>query len=271
MTAPASPLATPLAWDLVAPGYAAFNVTDFERYAADALSWAELSAEDHVLDVATGPGSLALLAAPTVSRVDAIDFSAEMLSAFRARLQRTPAPNVFLAQGDGQALPYADASFDAAFSMFGLIFFPDRGRGFAELRRVLVPGGRAVVSSWQPLSQVPLLMNVLEFLNAELPDLPFGDGKGPLTDPNDLQQEMSAAGFEVEVREVVHTSKSPSFAAFWAEFPQSFVPFTLLRHKLGDAAFAPILANIEQRLLSTMGPGPVEMTMPAWLGLARCC
>lgn len=268
-SAPASPLAEPMGWDLVAPGYAAVNIPQFEKYATDALTAAALRSSDRILDVATGPGTLAFLASPLVARVDALDFSPEMLSELNVRLQSRPLANLFPRQGDGQALPYEAESFDAAFSMFGLIFFPDRSKGFAELRRVLRPGGAALVSSWQPMSRVPLLISVFKALSSALPGLPFGDGKGPLSDPEDFKKEMSAARFEVEVRELVHAVDAPSFAAFWVDFARSFAPLVLLEHKLGADRFAPLSAGIRQRLEAEVGPGPVRLEMPAWLGIGR--
>lgn len=266
---PASPLAEPTGWNLVASGYAAVNIPQFEKYATDALNAAALKASHRILDVATGPGTLAFLASPQVARVDAIDFSEDMLRELRRRLEAQPLPNVFAQHGDGQSLPYEAGSFDAVFSMFGLIFFPDRAKGFAELRRVLKPGGLALVSSWQPMTRVPLLVSVFKALAAELPGVPFGDGKGPLSDAQDFSREMGAAGFEVEMREVVHAIEAPSFAAFWADFARSFAPLVLLEHKLGAERFAPLVAGIRARLEAEVGSGALRVEMPAWLGLGR--
>lgn len=266
---PASPLAEPTGWNLVAPGYAAVNIPQFEKYAADALEAAGLKASDRILDVATGPGTLAFLASPRVLRVDAIDFSVDMLVELRRRLEAERLPNVFALEGDGQSLPFEAGSFDAVFSMFGLIFFPDRAKGFRELRRVLKPGGVAIVSSWQPMSRVPLLVSVFQALAAELPGVPFGDGKGPLSDAQDFSREMRGAGFEVEVREVVHAFEAPSFAAFWGDFVRSFAPLVLLEHRLGAERFAPLVAGMRARLEAEVGSGPVRVEMPAWLGIGR--
>lgn len=82
---------------------------------------------------------------------------------------------------DGQALPFDDNIFDGAFSLAGLIFFPDRAAGFRELRRVLRPGRRAVVSSIASV-QGPL-GRVLDAIRAMLPGLPSAGGNGPLGDP----------------------------------------------------------------------------------------
>ena len=99
-----------------------------------------------MLDVAAGPGTLAFIASAAGAHVTAIDFSPDMIDRLRARSVREGV-QIEARVGDGQALPFDDATFEHAFSMFGLMFFPDRAKGFRELCRVLVPGGRAVVSS----------------------------------------------------------------------------------------------------------------------------
>ncbi len=74
-----------------------------------------------------------------VARAVGLDFSRTALA--RAR---TLFPQASWVQGDGVALPFPDASFDRVFSFGAMEHFPDVGRGFAELRRVLRPGGLAV-------------------------------------------------------------------------------------------------------------------------------
>lgn len=133
-------LVTPDAWSRVGQGYTSRFTPTLAAYARTALSLAQPAADAHVLDVAAGPGTLALLAAPDVRHVSALDFSSGMIDRLRHDAAARGLTNVEAVVGDGQALPYADASFDAAFSMFGLIFFPDRARGLGELLRVLWQG-----------------------------------------------------------------------------------------------------------------------------------
>ena len=266
--APPSPLATPRPWDLVADGYVAENVDHFTHYAHDALRLAGLAPGARVLDVAAGPGTLALVAARTAAHVDAIDFSAQMIAHLRAQAARTGVENVAAREGDGQALPYPDASFDAAFSMFGLMFFPDRARGFAELHRVLVPGGRAVVSSWHPMDKVPLFSMLMGALVAQLPAMPAPQGKGPLADPDDFRDEMHAAGFQdVRVHEVTHTDEWVDRDALWRALQISFAPLVLMKQNLGEAAFAPIARAVHATIEREVPMGPVRVSMPAWLGV----
>ena len=103
---------------------------------------AGVGAGQSVLDVACGPGTLAFLAARRGAEVMAVDFCAGMIGELAARLAETPAA-IEARVADGMDLPLESGAFDAAFSMFGLMFFPDRARGFAELHRVLRPGGVA--------------------------------------------------------------------------------------------------------------------------------
>src|SRR3954469_12046581 len=150
MSTARGPLAEPLAWNLVSKDYAIEVVPQFEKYATDALRAADLRPGARVLDVAAGPGTLTLLAAKTAHSVEAIDFAGDMIALLQRRAQDAGLRNVHARVGDAQSLPYDSGSFDAAFSMFGLIFFPDRNQGLTEMKRVLAPGGVALVSSWRP-------------------------------------------------------------------------------------------------------------------------
>src|SRR6202140_1859591 len=96
----------------------------------------------HVLDIATGTGlsaEAALAAVGPSGRVMAADVSPAMAKKARERLGK--APNASVSVEDGQALSFADCSFDAVLCNLGLMFFPDPVRGLSEFRRVLRPGG----------------------------------------------------------------------------------------------------------------------------------
>lgn len=104
-----------------------------------------------VLDVATGTGDLAFeLArrAPHAS-ITGVDFSGEMLAIARNKAARR-GRGVSFAHADAQALPFADASFDAVTIAYGLRNLEEPGRGLGEFRRVLRPGGRLVVLEFPP-------------------------------------------------------------------------------------------------------------------------
>lgn len=261
-----SPMASPEPWDLVADGYAEELLPLGEHFAGIALDLAGLSAPAHIVDVATGPGTLALLAAQRGLTVSALDFSEAMIAHLRRRADEAALDVHDVRVGDGQALPWDDDSFDGAFSMAGLIFFPDRDAGFRELRRVLRPGRRAVVSSNAELP--PPFLAVLEAISRLLPDLPISGGKMPLADADEFAAEMAAAGFgQVRIETVRQTIVNASVDAFWDKLQRSAAPLVLLRKRLGDERWAELSADVLARLRGSHGDGPVDELYVAHLGV----
>jgi ubiquinone/menaquinone biosynthesis C-methylase UbiE len=264
---PQSPLASPEPWSLVADDYTLELLPMFELFSKDALALAPTPVTARVLDVAAGPGTLTLLAAESGRSVSAIDFSPQMVTNLRRRLNGAQL-GADVRLGDGQSLPWGDAEFDAAFSMFGLMFFPDRAKGFRELGRVLKPGGAVVVSSWAPFEGV--FASVMAAMREILPDIPFGTGKGPLGDPQEFQAELVAAGFgEVAVTPRTHTLAGDVPAELWASFVRTTAPIALLKRRLGDAKWAEVTHGMVDRLQAQYGEGPITITATAYLGFGR--
>jgi ubiquinone/menaquinone biosynthesis C-methylase UbiE len=263
-----SPLATPEPWDLVADDYTAELLPMFEHFARAALELARARAQRsdwrgaRVLDVATGPGTLALLAAQSGARVTAVDFSEQMLENLKRRASDAP---IEVVRGDGQALTLASGAFDAAFSMFGLMFFPDRSKGFAELERTLNVGGVAVVSSWAPFEGV--FKTTIAALREELPDIPLGSGNAALGEPEGFASELAAAGFEAaKVEQHAYTTSASSARSFWESCERTTAPIVLLRRRLGNERWQPIAQKVLERLECEHGAGPVEFSTTAYLG-----
>lgn len=96
---------------------------------------------ESVLDVGTGSGSLALLAARAGAQVTGIDIAEDGIERARARAAEEEL-DVRFEVADAQSLPYGDASFDVIVSTFGVIFAPDHRRAARELARVCRAGGR---------------------------------------------------------------------------------------------------------------------------------
>lgn len=262
-----SPLASPEPWSLVSDDYTLELLPMFELFSRDALELAKAPAGARLLDVAAGPGTLTLLAAASGRSLAAIDFSPQMVANLKRRLNDAQL-GADVRLGDGQALPWSDGEFDAAFSMFGLMFFPERARGFSELLRVLKPGGVAVVSSWAPFEGV--FKSVMEAMREVLPEIPFGAGKGPLGEPAEFVKEFAAAGFEdVALHERTHTLPGASPAEFWAQCQRTTAPVVLLKHKLGEAKWAEVTSGIVERLEQKYGTGNVEVTTTAYLAMGH--
>src|SRR5215212_6793492 len=110
---------------------------------------ADLHAGWRVLDVATGTGNGAIAAARLGCTVVGVDYVPALLERGRRRVAAEGLP-VELLEGDAEALPFRDASFDAVTSVFGAMFAPDHARAAAELLRVCRPGGTVALASWTP-------------------------------------------------------------------------------------------------------------------------
>ena len=100
-----------------------------------------------LLDVACGSGQLALIAARRGVRVTGVDIAANSIRAARERAQAEALPAQF-DEGDAEALPYADASFDVVASIFGAMFAPRPDLVAQELVRVCRPGGTIAMANW---------------------------------------------------------------------------------------------------------------------------
>lgn len=262
---PSSPLATAEPWELVADGYVAENLPAFTAFAREALRL--LPPSGTVLDVAAGPGSLTLLAALQASHVHAVDFAPAMLRHLNQRAAAAGIHNIETQVADGQALPFDAGRFDAAYSMFGVIFFPDRARGLSELARVLRTGGRALVASWPPFERLPMFASLFEAMRAELPPGPT-PAPPALGTAADFETEMSAAGFhDVVVHEfdVVEAAQTPE--QLWSSFSRGGAPVAAIRHRMGEPAFAGFSAAVLARLQGRLGPEPREVKLTALLGI----
>jgi len=263
-----NPLATPMAWNLLASAYEAEVLPTFQRFVEEALRLAAPPAGAVVADVACGPGTLALVAASRGHSVDAVDFSPEMIALLERSARARGLGNIRARVGDGQALPYPDGRHDAAFSLFGLMFFPDRARGFAELRRILRPGARAVVSSWQPLDRSPILVAVLAALQQALPDAPSPPTQPPpMVTAEACRAEMGQSFHTVEVHPASSPLSFPSAEALWASMERSMPPVALTRHRLGEQAWSPVSARVRDIVTERLGAGPVTMDLHAWLSV----
>lgn len=264
-----NPLSVSEPWNLVADGYAETTMLVFEQYADEAIAASKLKTGATVLDVACGPGTLALRLAHTAGKVHGIDFSEAMLDIFKKQIEAAGHNHIELRCGDAQTLPYRDATFDAAFSLFGLMFFPDRKKGFAEIHRTLKPGGSVAITSWAPVDQSPVMQTMFGALRAIKPDLPQPQRSiATLENPDVFRQEMQDAGFRnVEIRLVTKPFPRLPVPEFWEMMVKGSAPIQMLKKNLGEAAWRekePIaLAYLEERLAD----GSMELTSDAWLGV----
>ena len=109
----------------------------------------DLRAGQKVLDVAAGNGNASLAAARRWCAVTSTDYVPALLERGRARAAAEGLAMTFR-EADAEALPFADGSFDAVVSTFGVMFTPDQDKAASELARVCRPGGKIGLANWTP-------------------------------------------------------------------------------------------------------------------------
>ena len=120
------------------------------QFVSEALCEAvDLRAGSRVLDVACGSGNTALAAARRFGNVVGVDYVPDLLERGRERAAAERL-RIEFQEGDAEALPFPDASFDVVLSTFGVMFAPDQERAAAELLRVCRPGGTIGLANWTP-------------------------------------------------------------------------------------------------------------------------
>ncbi len=169
---------------------------------------------------------------------------------------------------DGQGLDLPTAHFDAACSVFGVMFFPDHRAGLAELRRVLKPGGRVGVAVWQSPSRMEHLAVWERAARTLCPDAP-GFPRPPawvrMDSPEGLRREMEGAGFrDISVTPVAHGWAVPSARWFVgnADASQS------LCDRLGPGCRDRMREAVLAELRGEYGDGPFALTAHALIGIA---
>lgn len=190
-------------WDTAAQHYERTAHPFTARYAEAALARVPLTPNSRVLDVAAGTGALALAAARADAQVLATDFSPGMV----ARIAAAGLPNVEAQVMDGQALDLPDAGFDAVFSIFGVIMFPDWRKGLAEMARVTRPGGHGIVATWQDRGAATFLLlgDVRRKLFPEREGMTMPEAVKALSDPQNFAQALIDAGFrDSRIESVTH-------------------------------------------------------------------
>jgi ubiquinone/menaquinone biosynthesis C-methylase UbiE len=128
----------------------------FEPWADKLLEQVKLKPGDIVLDIATGPGTVARAAASKVGpngHVFAIDHSKPMLDIAKAKPAPACAARIEYLLSPAVPLPGSSGIFDAVLCEQGLQFFPDRQAALSEMRRVLKPDGRAGIAVWAGLER----------------------------------------------------------------------------------------------------------------------
>lgn len=178
---------------------------NYERYfvpaiggplAHDLMEIAGLRSGERVLDVACGTGAVTRLAAERVGETGAVtglDINPGMLEV--ARSVAPPDVEIDWRQGSAESMPLPDESFDVVLCQLGLQFVADRPAALREMRRVLAPGGRLVLSVTGPTPPPFIVLDeaLSEHISPELGR--FVHAVFSLHDPDEVKGLVSDAGF----------------------------------------------------------------------------
>jgi SAM-dependent methyltransferase len=179
---------------------------------------------ERFLDLACGTGGVALVAARAGADVTGLDLSEDQIEKARAAADEA-ALSVQFDVGDAQELPYADESFDAAASVFGMIFAPDHARAAGQLTRVCKPGARIAITSW-PFDEWAQL-------GARLRPGYEGVDARPWSDPDYVRGLLPQ--FELEFGSGESTIAAESDDALWELLARSVPPLKTWLGTLDDA------------------------------------
>jgi SAM-dependent methyltransferase len=199
-----------------------------------------------LLDVATGPGTLAAKAAECGARVIGIDIAPAMIE-----LAHTLHPHLDFREGSAEELPLDSSSFDAVISSFGVGHFSRPERVLAEFARVLVPKGRVALSWWDGFGKNRIngiFFEAISELGISAPGaLPAGPAVDRFSDPNEFAVILRAAGFEVVGIDYISFSHSlKSVDEFWDLALGSFVRVSTLIEAQNADVQQRIRAKVEQ-------------------------
>ena len=163
--------------------------------------------------------------------------------------QRFESERVTFQAADAQELPFADESFDLVLCLFGVMFFPDKIRANEEARRVLRPGGRYVVVTFDSLDLNPVPKAAGQAVATLFPEDPRYMERGPFsyTDAAEVERDLRGAGFEAVELETVELS-SPVSAGDAARGIVLGSPFRGEIERLDPSALERAVAAVEQAL-----------------------
>jgi len=188
----------------------------FEPYAEDLARRLGGRSLGRVLEIAAGTGVVTRRLASTLPEsvsIVATDLNQAMIDQAKAVGTKRP---VEWRQADAQALPFADATFGAVVCQFGVMFFPDKTKAYAEARRVLRPGGVLLFNVWDKLEENEFPHEIETALAASFPsDPPRFLSRTPYAhhDRAVIARDLANAGFTESPRFESLTARSRASSA----------------------------------------------------------
>lgn len=232
----------------------------FGAWAPRVLEAAGVRRGMRVLDVACGTGVLARSAAERVGAgaVVGLDVNPGMLA-----VARRHDAGIDWREGRAEALPFDDATFDAALCQFGVMFFDDRGAALREMWRVLRPGGRLAIAVWDCLERTPGYAAMTALLRRLFGEEISGALRAPycLGDTRELGALLEQAGVgRARIATLEGIAQFPSIAS-WV---RTDIKGWTLADRIDDAQLTLLLREAERELRRfSAADGSVAFAHPA--------
>jgi SAM-dependent methyltransferase len=219
---------------------------------------ADIRAHESVIDIAAGNGNATLAAARRFANVTSTDYVPALLEKGRARAV-VEGLFVDFREADAEALPFADASFDAALSTFGVMFTPDHARAASEMLRVVRGGGRIGMANWTPEGFVGQLFKTI---GRHLPP-PAGLKPPSLWGTEDyLRQLFSSEASAMHVERKLFNFRYASAAHMLQMFRDYYGPVHKAFAALGPDAGRALEQDMLQLLERLNTAGPDSLVVP---------
>lgn len=243
----------------------------FEDLLVDAVP---AGAARRVLDVGCGTGSTTLAVARRLGadgHCTGIDISGPMIAAARLRAEREGVPATFLL-ADAQEHAFAPGSFDLIVSRFGLMFFDDFARAFANLRRAASDGAEMRFVAWRSAAENPFMTTAERAAAPLLPDLPprrpDAPGQFALADESRVRAILEESGWaDVDLRpiDVVCTLPEGDLMRYLTRLG----PVGLALQAVDDPTRARVLETVRAAFDPFVHGAEVRFTAACWLVTAR--
>ncbi len=242
----------------------------FEPYAIEVSNRIDPSSVGVALELASGTGRVTRHlrdVLPSTTKLIASDISPDMLAVAKEKLK---AANIDWQIIDAQELPFDDDSIDLVVCCFGYMFVPDKSKAFAEVHRVLRPGGMFLFTTWDRLESVGasnVYRNIAKrYLEEPLPEfynLPFS-----MNDEAAIKEMLREAGFsKISIGKVSKVSVSATAKEATEGLTQGGSSYNEIMSR-NPASMEEIRALVEKELTLKFGEAPMVAPMSAVISQA---